>query len=99
LATKGLAVAQQQHAISHISHLLFLPENFWTKQHDCPSPPTLLSSFSRLKLKLKGRHFDTNGVIEAEFLAVLNTLTEHDFQDTFENWQKHWEGCICVEGA
>jgi hypothetical protein len=29
--------------------------------------------------------------------AVLNTFTEHDFQDTFKKWQKHWEWCICVE--
>jgi hypothetical protein len=38
-----------------------------------------------LKIKLKGRHFDTTEVIEAESQAVLNTLTEHDFQDAFKN--------------
>jgi hypothetical protein len=26
--------------------------------------------------------------------AVLNTLTEHDFQDAFETWQKCWEWCF-----
>jgi hypothetical protein len=36
-----------------------------------------------LKIKLKGRHFDTVEVIEAESQAVLNTFTEHDFQDAF----------------
>jgi hypothetical protein len=35
---------------------------------------------------------------EAELQAVLNTLTEHDFQDAFKKWQKHWEWCICAEG-
>jgi hypothetical protein len=34
-----------------------------------------------LNIKLSGCHFDTNEVIEAESQAVLNTLTEHDFQD------------------
>jgi hypothetical protein len=34
-----------------------------------------------LKIKLKRRHFDTIEVIEAELQTVLNTLTEHDFQD------------------
>jgi hypothetical protein len=34
---------------------------------------------------MKGRHFDTIEVIEAESQAVLNTLTEHDFQDAFIN--------------
>jgi hypothetical protein len=29
-------------------------------------------------------------VIEAESQAVLNTLTEHDFQDEFKKWQKRW---------
>jgi hypothetical protein len=41
------------------------------------------SLFPRLKLKLKSRHFDTIGLIEAESQAVLNTFTEHDFQDAF----------------
>jgi hypothetical protein len=31
----------------------------------------------RLKIKLKGRHFDTTEVIEAESQAVLNTPTKH----------------------
>jgi hypothetical protein len=34
-----------------------------------------------LKIKLKGRHFDTIEEIEAESQAVLNSLREHDFQD------------------
>jgi hypothetical protein len=38
-----------------------------------------------LKIKLKGHRFETIKVIEAEQKAVLNTLTEHDFQDTLKN--------------
>jgi hypothetical protein len=34
---------------------------------------------------MKGRHFDTTEVIEAESQSVLNTLTEHDFQGAFRN--------------
>jgi hypothetical protein len=37
-----------------------------------------------LKIKLKGRHFDRIEVIDAESQVVLNTLTEHDFQDAFK---------------
>jgi hypothetical protein len=37
-------------------------------------------------------------VIEAESLAVLNTLTEHDFQDAFKKWQKCWQQSIHAEG-
>jgi hypothetical protein len=45
----------------------------------------------------KGRQFDTIEVIEAESQAVLNTLTEHDFQDAFRKWHKRWEWCILAE--
>jgi hypothetical protein len=41
-------------------------------------------SVSRLKIKLKGRHFDTIQVIEAEYQVMLNTLTEHDYQYAFK---------------
>jgi hypothetical protein len=41
-----------------------------------------------LKIKLNGSRFDTTKVMEAESQAVLNTLTEHDFQ----------ERCIHAEG-
>jgi hypothetical protein len=55
------------------------------------------SLFYRLKIKLKGRHFDIIEVIEAESQVVLNTLTEHDFHDAFQKWQTLWERCICAE--
>jgi hypothetical protein len=51
-----------------------------------------------LKIKLKGRRCETIEVIEAESQAVLNTLTQHDFQDEFKRRQKCWEWCICAEG-
>jgi hypothetical protein len=65
---------------------------------DCRPTLTVLFAFSLLKIKLKGRHFDTTEMIEAESQAVLNTLTEHDFQDAFEKWQWRWERCIRAEG-
>jgi hypothetical protein len=56
------------------------------------------SLFTRLKVKLKVRNFDTIELIEAESQAVLNTLTEHDFQDALKKWQKRWEWCIRADG-
>jgi hypothetical protein len=47
--------------------------------------PAYVSLFPRLTIKLKGLHFDTFEVIEAESQAVLNTVTEHYFQDAFQN--------------
>jgi hypothetical protein len=40
--------------------------------------------FPGLKMKLKGRHFVTVEVMAVESQAVLNTFTEHDFQDAFK---------------
>jgi hypothetical protein len=48
-------------------------------------PPSNFSLFSLLKIKLKGRRFDTIEVIEAELQAVLNTLIEHDFRHAFKS--------------
>jgi hypothetical protein len=45
-----------------------------------------------LKIKLKGRHFDTSKVIEVESQAVLNTLTEHDFRMHFKNGRNPGNG-------
>jgi hypothetical protein len=39
-----------------------------------------------LKIQLKGRHFDTTEVIEAESQTVLTIFTEHDFQDAFKKF-------------
>jgi hypothetical protein len=36
------------------------------------------------RLSLQDRHFYTIEVIEVESRSVLNTLTEHDFQDAFK---------------
>jgi hypothetical protein len=36
-------------------------------------------------------------VIEAESQAVLNILTEHEYQDAFKKWQKRWKRFISVE--
>jgi hypothetical protein len=55
---------------------------FWPKSTRL-SLTFFFSLFPRLNIEVKGRHFDTIEAIEAESQAVLNTLTEHDFQDPF----------------
>jgi hypothetical protein len=42
-------------------------------------------------MKLKGSNFYTIEVIGAQSQVMLNTLTEHNFQDAFKKWQKCWE--------
>jgi hypothetical protein len=58
-----------------------------------------LSLISRLKTILKGRHFDKTEVMEAESLAVLNTLIEHDFQDAFKNGRSAGNGAYTRKGT
>jgi hypothetical protein len=36
-------------------------------------------------------------VTGAELQAVMNRVTEQDFQDAFKKWQKRWEWCTLVE--
>ncbi|PNF35989.1 hypothetical protein B7P43_G02291 [Cryptotermes secundus] len=50
--------------------------------------------FPEMKIKLKGRRFDTAEEIQVETQTVLKTLTKKDFQDAFEKWQKRWDRCM-----
>jgi hypothetical protein len=52
-----------------------------------------------LKIKLKGCRFDTIEVIEAESQAVLNTLTEHNFQDAVKNDRSTGNGAYVWKGT
>jgi hypothetical protein len=67
------------------SHTSFFTKEFLTKNNITVTglAPWDFSLVPRLKMKLKDCSFDTIEVTEAESQAVLNTLTEHDFQDAF----------------
>jgi hypothetical protein len=93
---------QQKNWLLHydntLSHTSVCTREFFTKSnrtvvHHAPYSPL----FTQLKIKLKGCHSDTT-VIKAEWHMVLNTFTEHDFQDAFKKWQKRWKRCIRAEG-
>jgi hypothetical protein len=89
LETKELAL---DNALSHTS--FFTREFFFTKNITLVPHPPYFCLFPRLK----GRHFDTIEVMEAESQAVMNTLREQNFQDAFTKRQKRWEQCTCAEG-
>jgi hypothetical protein len=61
--------------------------------------PSYFSLLPRLKIKLKGRYFDTTEVIGAESQAVLNTLREHCFQDAFKNGRSAGNGAYARKGV
>jgi hypothetical protein len=54
--------------------------------------------FPKLKLKLKGRLFDTIQEIQAESQRVLGSLTEKDFQKAFQKWRRRWDRCLHAGG-
>jgi hypothetical protein len=74
------------------SHTSVLTQQFLAKQkkaaipHPPHSPDLAPCDFfllPKMKLKLKGRRFDTNE-IQAESPRVLDTLTEKDLQEAFQ---------------
>ena len=78
----------------------FLTDNNITVVPHPPYSPDLAPSdflFPKLKMKLKGRRFQTEE-IQIESQAVLNTLRENDFQECFKNWQRHLDHCQASEG-
>ena len=80
----------------------FLTNNNMTVVPHPPYSPDLAPSdfflFPKLKMKLKGRIFQTLGEIQAASQAVLNTLRENDFQECFKNWQRRLDRCQDSEG-
>jgi histone-lysine N-methyltransferase SETMAR len=103
---------QQKNCLLHhdniLLHTSFFTKEFLTKNnmtvilHQPYSPDLAPCDFSlvpRLKIKLKGCCFDTIEVIEAESQAVLNTLTEHNFQDAFKNGRSTGNGVFVWKGT
>jgi transposase len=50
--------------------------------------PCDFTLFPKLKIKLKGRRFETASDIQRESQAVLNSIKENDFHGSFESWKK-----------
>jgi hypothetical protein len=50
-----------------------------------------------MKMKLKGRRFDTIVEIQAKSQRVLDTLIEKDFQEAFQK-RRWWDRCLHAGG-
>jgi hypothetical protein len=76
---RNKAVSSRQRTTTH-----FFTSNFFTRNNMAVvCHPPYFSLFPGLKIIPTDRHFYTTEVIEAASQAVLNTLTEHDFQNAF----------------
>jgi arsenate reductase-like glutaredoxin family protein len=51
-----------------------------------------------MKLKLKGRRFDSIKEIQTLSQNVMKTLTRNDFQKFFRSWKSSWNRCINTKG-
>jgi hypothetical protein len=62
--------------------------------------PCDFALFPKLKMKLKGRRFETLSDIQRESQAILNSTTENDFHGAFEAWgeKQRWDRCLRSEG-
>jgi hypothetical protein len=70
-----------------------------------PHPPYSLNFascdftlFPKLKMKLKGRRFETVSDIQSESQAVLYSVKENGFHGAFEAWKKRWDRSIRSQG-
>jgi hypothetical protein len=53
--------------------------------------------FPKMKLKLKGRRFDTIEEIQVESQRMLYTLTEKDFQEAIKTLRSRCDRCLHAE--
>jgi len=73
---------------------------------DSHPPPILLTGprprkfflFPKMKLKLKGQHFDSTEEIQNKLQKVMKTLMQNDFQKCFWSWKSCWNCCISAKG-
>ena len=55
--------------------------------------------FPKLKLRMKGRRFDTIEEIQQESQRVLDTVPKRVFQGCFQAWQKRWNPVFVQKGS
>jgi hypothetical protein len=78
---------------THRLTLPFPPSSFWRKTKWLSFPnhrtpliwhPVTFFLFPKMKLKLKGRRFDTTEEIQGEWQRVLDSVTEKGLQESFQ---------------
>lgn len=67
----------------------------------CPHPPYSLDLapchfwlFPKVKMTMKGKHFELIQNNETATTAQLKALMKEDFQNCFRKWQERWNKCV-----
>ena len=100
----GKWLLHDDNAPSHqalVTHEFLAHNSFITLPHPPYSPdlaPCDFFLFPKMKLQLKGCHFDTVEEIQRESQNVLGKLREQDFHHAFRQWQQRWERCVAAQG-
>ena len=102
--TNNAWMPHHDNAPAHASLLVceFLMKTEMTVVPHLPYSPDLVPAdfflFPRLKSSLKDHRFQTVEEIEENSIRDLRAVPQNTFQDTFQNWKKHWERCIMSGG-
>jgi len=54
--------------------------------------------FPRMKIDLKGKHFQNVEEVREKMTEALKAITLQEFQNCFEQWKKRWDKCIDSQG-
>ena len=54
--------------------------------------------FSKVKLPLKGRRFQTANEMKENVTRQLMAIPKKDFSDCFEKWKECWDKCVRPQG-
>ena len=76
-------------------------KNITVLEHPPYSPdlaPCNFYLFPKIKSVLKGTHFVSVESVKAKMAEVLNSLTEHELRNCFEQWQHRLQLCVNSEG-
>jgi hypothetical protein len=72
----------------------FVTKNMVIIPHPRYSPdlaPCDFAFFHKVKMKPKGRRFETVSDILRESLAIFNSIKENDFHGALEAWKDSWD--------
>ena len=70
-------------------------------EHPAYSPdlaPSDFFLFPKIKVILKGRHFDDIDDIRSNTTAALKVIPQNQFQNCFEGWTRRWNWSIASQG-
>jgi len=92
----------EEYSYKAMSVRQFLTKNgMTTASHPSYTPdlaPCDFFLFPRMKRSLKGKRFQNVGDVREKTAEALKAITLQEFQNCFEQWNKHWDKCIDSQG-